>query len=100
MLRSADSLVRIHPNEELLRREYEARADRDDAALADLFAEDVVWHVPGGSAIAGSTEGSLRSWSTFGEDASSPAERRHAHSGVVTGPSILTSVISIPPELR
>jgi ketosteroid isomerase-like protein len=43
----------VHPNEELLRREYEARAARDDAALAKIVAEDVIWHVPGKNAIAG-----------------------------------------------
>ncbi len=42
-----------HPNEELLRREYGARARRDDAALAETFTDDVVWHDPGRSAISG-----------------------------------------------
>ncbi len=43
----------MHPNERLLRREYEVRARRDDASLAAILAEDVVWHVPGRSAISG-----------------------------------------------
>lgn len=43
----------MHPNERLLRREYEARARRDDASLAAILAKDVVWHVPGRSAISG-----------------------------------------------
>jgi ketosteroid isomerase-like protein len=43
----------VHPNERLLRREYGARARRDDASLAAILAEDVVWHVPGRSAISG-----------------------------------------------
>lgn len=47
----------MHPNEALLRREYEARANRDDQALAEVFAEDVAWHVPGLSAIAGEYRG-------------------------------------------
>jgi hypothetical protein len=47
----------MHPNEELLRREYEARAARDDRALAQIFAEDVVWHVPGRNAVAGEYRG-------------------------------------------
>lgn len=47
----------MHPNEELLRKEYEARAARDDRALAEVFAEDVVWHVPGKNAIAGDYRG-------------------------------------------
>lgn len=37
----------MHPNERLLRREYDARAQRDDASLAALLTEAVVWHVPG-----------------------------------------------------
>jgi ketosteroid isomerase-like protein len=47
----------VHPNENLLRREYEARAARDDGALAEVFAEDVVWHVPGRNSIAGEYRG-------------------------------------------
>jgi hypothetical protein len=47
----------MHPNEELLRREYEARAARDDRALVQILAEDVVWHVPGRNAIAGEYRG-------------------------------------------
>jgi ketosteroid isomerase-like protein len=47
----------MHPNEHLLREEYRARADRDDRSLADVFADDVVWHVPGKSAIAGEYRG-------------------------------------------
>jgi uncharacterized protein len=47
----------VHPNEDLLRREYEARAGRDDRALAEVFAEDVVWHVPGRNEIAGEYRG-------------------------------------------
>ena len=49
--------MRLHPNEELLRREYEARAGRDDRALAEVFAQDVVWHVSGRNAIAGEYRG-------------------------------------------
>jgi uncharacterized protein len=47
------SLWAVHPNERLLRQEYKARASSDDASLADVFADDVVWHVPGRSAISG-----------------------------------------------
>jgi ketosteroid isomerase-like protein len=47
----------MHPNEALLRREYEARGARDDRALAKLLAGDVVWHVPGRNAIAGDYRG-------------------------------------------
>jgi ketosteroid isomerase-like protein len=47
----------MHPNEALLRREYAARAAHDDLGLAAVFAEEVVWHVPGRSAIAGDYRG-------------------------------------------
>lgn len=47
----------MHPNEELLRRECGARARRDMDGLAELFADDIVWHVPGRSAIAGHYRG-------------------------------------------
>jgi ketosteroid isomerase-like protein len=43
----------MHPNERLLRDEYEARARRDDGSLAALLDEDIVWHVPGRNAISG-----------------------------------------------
>jgi len=42
----------VHPNERLLRREYEARAGRDDETVSEMLAEDVVWHVPGRGAIS------------------------------------------------
>ena len=47
----------MHPNERLLRLEYDARAQRDDASLAAILADDVVWHVPGRSAISGEYRG-------------------------------------------
>jgi ketosteroid isomerase-like protein len=43
----------VHPNERLLRHKYDERARRDDASLFAILAEDVVWHVPGRSAISG-----------------------------------------------
>ena len=54
---SAARVQRMHPNERLLRQEYEARASGDDVSLADVFADDVVWHVPGRSAISGDYRG-------------------------------------------
>lgn len=47
----------MHPNERLLRDEYEARAHGDDAALVRTFAEVVVWHVPGRNAVSGTYRG-------------------------------------------
>jgi uncharacterized protein len=47
----------MHANERLLRKEYDARARGDDAGLEAILADDVVWHVPGSSAIAGTYRG-------------------------------------------
>jgi ketosteroid isomerase-like protein len=47
----------MHPNERLLRQEYEARARRDDQSLRAVFNERIVWHVPGRSAISGEYRG-------------------------------------------
>ncbi len=42
-----------HPNVELLRRGHEAFASGDMTALAELIAEDTVWHWPGRSQVSG-----------------------------------------------
>jgi ketosteroid isomerase-like protein len=41
----------------VVRRAYDALNARDPAAVAECFATDAVWHVPGRSAIAGSHRG-------------------------------------------
>jgi ketosteroid isomerase-like protein len=46
-----------HPNEELVRRGYEAFLGGDLAALNDMFADDIVWHVPGHHQLAGDYRG-------------------------------------------
>ena len=46
-----------HPNAELLRKGYEAFDKGDMAVLTNLFAENVVWHVPGESPISGEHRG-------------------------------------------
>src|SRR5713226_7362004 len=46
-----------HPNEELMRRGYEAFLGGDLGALNDLFADDIVWHVPGRNQMAGDFAG-------------------------------------------
>jgi ketosteroid isomerase-like protein len=42
---------------DVVRRLYQAIADRDFAAAESCFAEDVVWHLPGDSPIAGEHRG-------------------------------------------
>ena len=46
-----------HPNVALLRKGYEAFAKGDIAAITDMFAEDMVWHVPGNNLISGEHKG-------------------------------------------
>ena len=46
-----------HPNEERMRKGYEAFVAGDMAALDQLFTDDVVWHVPGRHSLAGDHEG-------------------------------------------
>lgn len=46
-----------HPNEDLLRRGYQAFAKGDADTLSGLFADDIVWHVPGRSPLAGEYRG-------------------------------------------
>src|SRR5205823_1359716 len=46
-----------HPNEDLVRRGYEAFATGDMATLNELFADDVVWHAPGHNELAGTFRG-------------------------------------------
>lgn len=46
-----------HPNEELVRRMFEAYARADTATLRQVPAEDVVYHLPGRSPMAGEYRG-------------------------------------------
>ena len=46
-----------HPNEELLRRGYEAFSEGDIETVLQLFAEDIKWQVAGRSQIAGIYQG-------------------------------------------
>jgi ketosteroid isomerase-like protein len=45
---------------DVVRRLYQAIADRDFVAAQGCFAEDVVWHLPGDSPIAGEHHGWLQ----------------------------------------
>ena len=42
-----------HPNASLLRRGFETFDKGDMATLTELFAQDVVWHVPGNNQLSG-----------------------------------------------
>jgi uncharacterized protein len=58
----------VHPNEELLRREYEAFAREDLAALDEIFADEIVYHVPGHNPFAGNYHGKASVFRLFQED--------------------------------
>jgi uncharacterized protein len=46
-----------HPNEDLIRRGYEAFNQGDAATLRELFDPEIVWHFPGQSVLAGDHRG-------------------------------------------
>ncbi len=46
-----------HPNIDLMRRGYGAFAAGDMATLTNLFADDVVWHLPGNNPLSGEYKG-------------------------------------------
>jgi ketosteroid isomerase-like protein len=46
-----------HPNLELLRRGYAAYGSGDMDTINELFADDVVWHIAGRSALSGDYTG-------------------------------------------
>jgi ketosteroid isomerase-like protein len=54
-----------HPNEELVRRGYEAFGKGDMATLNEIFADDIVWHAPGRSQLAGTYRGKDEVFATF-----------------------------------
>jgi len=56
-----------HPNEELLRRGFEAFGRGDMATIAELFADDVVWHAPGNNPLAGDYKGRDSVLTLFGK---------------------------------
>lgn len=49
--------VMAHPNEELLRKGYDAFGRGEMGTLQSLLAEDIVWHFPGKGPLAGDYKG-------------------------------------------
>jgi uncharacterized protein len=50
-----------HPNEELVRRDYDAFAKGDMDTVRELFDPELVWRFPGRSPLAGDTAAPTRS---------------------------------------
>lgn len=46
-----------HPNEDLLRQNYQATAEGDMQTALDSMADDIVWHVGGSSPLTGDYRG-------------------------------------------
>jgi hypothetical protein len=55
-----------HPNVALLRKGYQAFAEGDMATIDTLFADDIVWHVPGTGIMAGDYKGKEEVINMFG----------------------------------
>ena len=51
-----------HPNEDLLRRGYDAFGTGDMETLAALLADDIVWHFPAATRSPETTRGGTRFW--------------------------------------
>ena len=56
-----------HPNEETLRRGYDAFSNGDMEAVLGLFTDDVVWHIPGRNQISGDYRGKEEVGGFFGK---------------------------------
>lgn len=56
-----------HPNEDLLRRGYEAFSKGDMQTLDGLFADAIVWHVGGRNQLAGDYRGKEDVFALFGK---------------------------------
>lgn len=54
-----------HPNEELFRRGHAAFQAGDLDTVRELFADDIVWHVPGKNHLAGDYKGIDATMATF-----------------------------------
>jgi ketosteroid isomerase-like protein len=54
-----------HPNEEVIRRGFEAFSSGDMQALNELFADDIVWHAPGRNQLSGDHKGKEAVFETF-----------------------------------
>jgi ketosteroid isomerase-like protein len=58
--------VMAHPNEDLIRRGYEAFNKGDTHTLREVFDPEIVWHFPGRSVLAGDHRGTDAVLGLFG----------------------------------
>lgn len=57
-----------HPHVEVFRRVYDAFTHGDMESLAAMFEEDIVWHTPGRSPLAGDYEGRAAVFASFSDE--------------------------------
>jgi ketosteroid isomerase-like protein len=60
--------VTDHPHEEVFMRTYEAFTAGDLEVLAELFADDVVWHTPGRNQLSGDYQGRDATFASFARE--------------------------------
>ena len=56
-----------HKNAALIRRGYDAFSKGDMDTINEIFADDIVWHIAGRSALAGDYKGKNEVFSFFGQ---------------------------------
>ena len=56
-----------HPNVDIFKRLYSAFTTGDMVKVGEEFADDLVWHVPGGNSISGDYEGRAAILELFGK---------------------------------
>jgi uncharacterized protein len=56
-----------HPNEDRMRKGYEAFAAGDFAALDEIFDDNLVWHAPGNNQLSGDYQGKQAVYDLFGK---------------------------------
>ncbi len=56
-----------HPNEDRLRKGYEAFAAGDFTGLDEIFDDNLVWHAPGNNPLSGDYQGKQAVYDLFGK---------------------------------
>jgi ketosteroid isomerase-like protein len=56
-----------HPNAQLIRSGYAAFSTGDMDTINEVFADDIVWHIPGRSSLAGDYKGKAEVFGFFGQ---------------------------------
>jgi hypothetical protein len=74
-----------HPNVEIVRQSCDAFNDGNVDTLSQLLAENVIWHVPGRSAIAGDYQGRETTFAYFDHLRELTNSTHHAELLVVVG---------------